>query len=170
MRSPCPVSTARRRSEGPTMSFRFLEPPISGRPQKSKRTISAHGSSLKNTIAGCWITKDEKPAQQGARANDHGCHDPCSEQHGSRQPRSWLILNVGQKLRLADTPTQDTVVSMSTVQEIESAIEKLSDEEVAEIRAWLWDRDIERDARDGKFDTLAEEALREHRDGKTRKL
>jgi hypothetical protein len=35
-------------------------------------------------------------AQQGARANDHGCHDPCSEQHGSRQPRSWLILNVSQ--------------------------------------------------------------------------
>jgi hypothetical protein len=59
---------------------------------------------------------------------------------------------------------------MSTVQEIESAIERLSDEEVAEIRAWLWDRDIERDARDGKFDALAEEALREHRDGKTRKL
>src|SRR5438045_9339476 len=35
-------------------------------------------------------------AEQGARANDHGCHDPCSEQHGSRQPRSWLILNVRQ--------------------------------------------------------------------------
>jgi hypothetical protein len=35
--------------------------------------------------------------QQGARANDHGCHDPCSEQHGSRQPRSWLILNVRQR-------------------------------------------------------------------------
>src|SRR5687767_9053286 len=39
----------------------------------------------------------EPNAQQGARANDHGCHDPCSEQHGSRQPRSWLILNVRQK-------------------------------------------------------------------------
>jgi hypothetical protein len=35
-------------------------------------------------------------AQQGARANDHGCYDRCSEQHGSRQPRSWLILNVSQ--------------------------------------------------------------------------
>ena len=35
-------------------------------------------------------------AQQGARANDHGCHDPCSEQHGSRQPRSWLIFDVSQ--------------------------------------------------------------------------
>jgi hypothetical protein len=40
-------------------------------------------------------------AQQGARANDHGCHDPCSEQHGSRQPRSWLIFDVGQMRALA---------------------------------------------------------------------
>ncbi len=59
---------------------------------------------------------------------------------------------------------------MSTVQEIERAIEKLSDAEVAEIRAWLWDRDIERDAASGKLDGFAEEALREHRAGKTRKL
>ncbi|MBX7122411.1 MAG: hypothetical protein K1X42_09810 [Opitutaceae bacterium] len=59
---------------------------------------------------------------------------------------------------------------MSTVQEIERAIEKLSDAEVAEIRAWLWDRDIERDAASGKLDAFAEEALREHRAGKTRKL
>jgi hypothetical protein len=59
---------------------------------------------------------------------------------------------------------------MSTVQEIERAIDRLSDEEVAEIRAWLWDRDIERDASAGKFDASADEALREHRSGKTRKL
>ncbi len=56
------------------------------------------------------------------------------------------------------------------MQEIERAIEKLSDAEVAEIRAWLWDRDIERDAASGKLDAFAEEALREHRAGKTRKL
>jgi len=59
---------------------------------------------------------------------------------------------------------------MSTVQEIERAIEKLSEEEFAEIRAWLWDRDIERDAAAGHFDAMAEEALREHRSGKTRPL
>lgn len=59
---------------------------------------------------------------------------------------------------------------MSTVQEIERAIEKLSEKEVAEIRAWLWDRDIERDAAAGRLDKFAEEALREHRAGKTRKL
>jgi hypothetical protein len=59
---------------------------------------------------------------------------------------------------------------MSTVQEIERAIEKLSDEELAEIRAWLWDRDIERDADSGRLDTLAEEALQEYRSGKTTQL
>lgn len=59
---------------------------------------------------------------------------------------------------------------MSTVQEIERAIEKLSDEDVAQLREWLWDRDIERDAKAGRFDFLAEEALREHRQSKTRRL
>jgi hypothetical protein len=59
---------------------------------------------------------------------------------------------------------------MSTVQEIERAIERLSDEEVAEIRSWLWERDIERDSIAGRLDGLAEEALREHQSGKTRKL
>src|SRR5688572_31136443 len=48
------------------------------------------------TSATLRCTENEK-AEQGARANDHGCHDPCSEQHGSRQPWSWLILNVRQK-------------------------------------------------------------------------
>lgn len=59
---------------------------------------------------------------------------------------------------------------MSTVQEIERAIEKLSEEELAEIRAWIWDRDIENDAAAGRFDALADEALREHREGKTCRL
>jgi hypothetical protein len=59
---------------------------------------------------------------------------------------------------------------MSTVQEIERAIEKLSEAELAEVRAWLWDRDIERDAKAGRLDAVAEEALQEHRNGKTRKL
>ena len=59
---------------------------------------------------------------------------------------------------------------MSTVDEIERAIEKLSDEELAEIRGWLWDRDIERDAAAGRLDRLAEEALEEYRVGKARRL
>src|SRR5215204_6576647 len=55
-------------------------------------------SSMLLSSAGVAIprTGDEKRAEQGARANDHGCHASCSEQHESRQPRSWLILNVGR--------------------------------------------------------------------------
>jgi hypothetical protein len=59
---------------------------------------------------------------------------------------------------------------MSKVEEIEQAIEKLSTEELAEIRAWLWDRDIEADAAAGRLDHLAEEALGEYRSGKARLL
>ena len=59
---------------------------------------------------------------------------------------------------------------MSTVQEIERAIEKLSDQEVAQLREWLWDRDIVSDAAAGRLEKLADEALAEHREGKTRRL
>ncbi|MCB1105671.1 MAG: hypothetical protein KDK74_13130 [Cephaloticoccus sp.] len=59
---------------------------------------------------------------------------------------------------------------MSTVQEIESAIEKLSATEVAELKAWLWDRDIEADSSAGRLNPLIEEALDEYRTGKTRPL
>lgn len=59
---------------------------------------------------------------------------------------------------------------MSTVEEIESAIERLSDAEVAELKAWLWDREIESDSVSGRLDALADEALAEHRAGKSRPL
>ena len=55
---------------------------------------------------------------------------------------------------------------MTTVKEIESAIEKLSDAEIAELKAWLWDRDIERDVAAGRLDTVAEDVLEEHRSGR----
>ena len=59
---------------------------------------------------------------------------------------------------------------MSTVQEIEQAIDRLSDDQVAELRAWLFDRDIARDALNGSLDSLADEALREARNGRTKPL
>ena len=62
---------------------------------------------------------------------------------------------------------------MSTVQEIERAIQQLSAEELAAFRAWfaefdarIWDRQLEEDAAAGKLDALAEEALRDLRDGR----
>jgi hypothetical protein len=44
------------------------------------------------------LFRNENGAQPGARANDHGCHASCAEPHEPRQPRSWLILNVRQKM------------------------------------------------------------------------
>jgi hypothetical protein len=62
---------------------------------------------------------------------------------------------------------------MSTVPEIESAISKLSREELSVFRAWFedfdaeaWDRQFEEDAKSGRLDTLADEALRDLREGR----
>lgn len=61
---------------------------------------------------------------------------------------------------------------MSTVQEIEQAIEKLPREDLFQLTTWLsarfsdaWDRQIEDDLLAGRFDDLAAEALGEHRAG-----
>ena len=61
---------------------------------------------------------------------------------------------------------------MSTVQEIEQAIEKLPREEVFQLTDWLssrfsdlWDRQIEEDISAGLLADLAEEAKAEHRAG-----
>ena len=66
---------------------------------------------------------------------------------------------------------------MSTVQEIEDAIQRLSPSDLAALRAWfaeydalLWDRQLEQDAAAGKLDALAEEALGDLRDGRCTNL
>jgi hypothetical protein len=67
---------------------------------------------------------------------------------------------------------------MSTVEELAEAIQKLSDEERARLVELIdemeeddeWDREIEEDARSGRLDRLADEALREHRAGRTMPL
>jgi hypothetical protein len=66
-------------------------------------------------------------------------------------------------------------VPMNTVEEITAAIAKLSPKEVAEVRAWLvereaaaWDAQIEQDERAGRLNALAERALAEHQAGRTR--
>jgi hypothetical protein len=62
---------------------------------------------------------------------------------------------------------------MSTVAEIEDAIRKLPDEDLAALRAWFaefdaaaWDRQFERDVAAGRLDVLADEALRDWREGR----
>jgi hypothetical protein len=64
-----------------------------------------------------------------------------------------------------------------TTEDIEKAIEQLPPRELARFRAWFeafdasqFDAAIERDARAGKLDGLAEKALAEHRGGMDRGL
>ncbi|MGH8030879.1 MAG: hypothetical protein ACREO8_00575 [Luteimonas sp.] len=66
---------------------------------------------------------------------------------------------------------------MSTVEQIELQISKLSPQELARFRAWYchfdadaWDRQIERDATSGNFDALANAALQAHTSGTSKPL
>jgi hypothetical protein len=66
---------------------------------------------------------------------------------------------------------------MTTVEDIEKAVAKLAPEQFAKFLAWFedfqarrFDEQIERDVRAGKLDKLAEEALRAHREGRSREL
>ncbi len=66
---------------------------------------------------------------------------------------------------------------MRTVQEIEQAISQLSPEELARFREWFyefdaeaWDKQFETDARAGKLDKLANQAIADFRAGKSEEL
>ena len=66
---------------------------------------------------------------------------------------------------------------MGSIKSIEAAIEALPAAELAEFRQWFaefdsqaWDRQLERDAAAGKLDSLASEALSDHRSGTSRPL
>ena len=63
---------------------------------------------------------------------------------------------------------------MSTVEEIESAIEKLTREEFFVLTGWLsekfsqaWDTQIQEDVAAGRLNELEQSAIEEHRAGKT---
>ena len=66
---------------------------------------------------------------------------------------------------------------MSNVEELESAVQKLSQEDLAAFRKWFtdfdaerWDRQLELDVAAGKLDALAEEALEDARKGRCKDL
>ena len=66
---------------------------------------------------------------------------------------------------------------MTRVQQLEREIAALSEAELAEFRRWYqefdaaaWDRRLEADAASGALDALADEALRQHRAGRSRPL
>ena len=64
-----------------------------------------------------------------------------------------------------------------SVEELEKAVAELPPDKLAKFRAWFeefaadeWDRQIEADIKAGKLDALAEEAIKEHKAGLSRKL
>jgi hypothetical protein len=66
---------------------------------------------------------------------------------------------------------------MSTVQEIETAISRLTPQEMTIFRDWFvkfdaeaWDRQFEKDVAAGHLDALADEAVRDLREGRTTEL
>ena len=66
---------------------------------------------------------------------------------------------------------------MSTVQELEQAVKRLSEKDLARFRKWfeeydaqLWDKQFERDAKSGKLDKLANRAIADFRAGKYKEL
>ena len=66
---------------------------------------------------------------------------------------------------------------MSTVQEIETAIQKLKPQEIREVADWLqelreelWDQQIDANVSAGRLDKLAEQALEDYRAGRTKPL
>lgn len=62
---------------------------------------------------------------------------------------------------------------MSTIQEIQTAVSELLPEELSTFRAWfaefdakVWDQEFEEDVTAGRLEALAEEALRDLREGR----
>jgi len=67
--------------------------------------------------------------------------------------------------------------TMTKLEQIEKSITELSPEELKAFAAWfealradMWDRQIEVDAKSGRLDKLAQQALTDHRAGRTRSL
>ncbi len=66
---------------------------------------------------------------------------------------------------------------MSAIENIERDVEKLTRDELAAFRRWFaeydsdaWDHQIEEDARSGKLDKLAKQAIEAHKAGRTNPL
>jgi hypothetical protein len=66
---------------------------------------------------------------------------------------------------------------MTTIETLEEQVKALSRDDLSQFRQWFlewdsdeWDRQIERDARAGKLDALASEALAEYNAGKAREI
>ncbi len=68
-------------------------------------------------------------------------------------------------------------INMRTVEELETAVDSLSQEEYSRFRRWFldrdwekWDQEIEEDAKAGRLDFLVQEAVEEKKRNKLRNL
>ena len=66
---------------------------------------------------------------------------------------------------------------MTRVRKLENEVQQLNPDELAAFRAWFrqydsdeWDREIEEDILAGRLDRLAEEAIAEHKAGRTKEI
>ena len=66
---------------------------------------------------------------------------------------------------------------MTTLDQIEAAILQLPSDDIQRLSAWLqeleharWDQQLEKDVADGKLDKFAEQAIRDFRAGRARKV
>ncbi len=66
---------------------------------------------------------------------------------------------------------------MTRLERIEKEVAELSLDELEQFRAWFetfdaarWDRELERDVESGALDALADEALADHRAGRSKPL
>ena len=69
------------------------------------------------------------------------------------------------------------MTTISTISEIEKAIENLAENELQEIRGWFikydnakWDKEIERDIKSGALDDMAQDAINDYKSGNCREL
>lgn len=79
-------------------------------------------------------------------------------------------------LRVERKSRSGQIQTVSTMQEIKQAIERLPKEEFRELSEWIinqhdeneWDRQFEEDIRGGRLDKLAQEAVEDLKAGRTR--
>jgi hypothetical protein len=112
-----------------------------------------------------------QPVLAGLQLSDHG-GAPITPSGNATTPAAFLQID-GLFGRLRSC----YICFMTTAEEIEKAIERLAPGELARLRAWFtafdavhFDATIEQGAAGGKLDALANEALAEHRAGRSREL
>ena len=90
-------------------------------------------------------------------------------------PGTHVFVNL-LNLRDPEKLTARAKAMVRKIEELEQDIKQLSPEQLRQFRAWYeefdseaWDEQIEHDDRNGKLDDLANQAIKDHQAGKTKK-